>query len=501
MAIVRQIKPMVLGLDNRKRVAAYASVSMDTEQLQHSLSAQISAYSTIIQANPEWVYAGVFYDEGISGRSMKNRNGFIAMLEACEEGKIDMILVKSISRFARDTVDCLNTIRHLKELGIAVVFERERINTMTGEGELLLTLLASFAQEESRSISENVKWGIRKRFEQGIPNGHKPPYGYRWDGEMFRVIPEEGAIVKEIYSRYLAGESAYAIAKSLAARGVKGRAGNPIEQTTIKDMFMNTCYMGTMMLQKYFFTEGRKRRKNCGELPRFYVDGLFEPLVTEENHARAVELRRQNAEKCANINVELMPFSGKMKCGVCGCGLSRRSPKGYKKWTCNTKEKKGMAVCNSRPINEDELFRLATKALGLRKFDKDKFNEKIELITVRGDVLEFKFKSGAVKEVRREYDGSRGKNPFTNKCYCGTCGGKCERDTYPKGYKVWRCSKPKEKCQMKYLRETELFEASKEILGQNYQGEVVENIAKIVINDDAIDFVFKDGREQIWQRQ
>lgn len=500
MAKVRQIKPSVLELDTRNRVAAYARVSMDTEQLQHSLSAQISAYSTLIQANPDWVYAGVYYDEGISGRSMTNRCGFIDMLDACEAGKIDMILVKSISRFARDTVDCLNTIRRLKELGIAVIFERERINSLTSEGELLLTLLASFAQEESRSISENVKWGIRKRFEKGIPNGHKAPFGYRWDSEMFRIIPEEGTVVKEIYSRYLAGESAYAIAKSLAARGVNGRQGNPLEQTTVKDILMNVSYTGTMMLQKYFFTEGRKRRKNCGELPRYYVDGLYEPLVTEAEQTRAIEMRKQRAEKCSNIHVEPTPFSGKVKCGICGCGISRRSPKGYKRWTCNTREKKGVAACDSRPIREDELFRLSAGALGDAEFDEEKFRMQIEQITVWGDVLEFRFKSGKVKVVHREYDGGRGKNPFTNKCYCGTCGDKCERDTYPKGYKVWRCSKPKNRCRMKYLLETELIQASKEILGDNYQGAVVQSIERIVINDDALDFEFKDGRYQIWQR-
>ena len=178
MPRIRQITPSVTQLKRKKRVAAYARVSEECEVLLHSLSAQVSYYSTLIQNNPEWEYAGVYVDQGITGTSTAHRDGFNRLVADCDAGKIDMVLVKSISRFARDTVDCLNTTRHLKDLGIAVYFERENINSLSEDGELMLTLLASFAQEESRSISENIKWATRKRFEQGIPNGHKAPYGY-----------------------------------------------------------------------------------------------------------------------------------------------------------------------------------------------------------------------------------------------------------------------------------------------------------------------------------
>ena len=188
ISVIGQVLP---ELKKRKRVAAYARVSMETEMLLHSLSAQVSHYNGLIQKNPDWEFAGIYADEGISGRDTSHRDDFNRLLADCDAGKIDMVLVKSISRFARDTVDTLTATRHLKELGIDVYFEREHIHSISDEGELLLTLLASFAQEESRSISENVKWGIRKRFEQGIPNGHKAPYGYEWDGEMYRVIPEQ----------------------------------------------------------------------------------------------------------------------------------------------------------------------------------------------------------------------------------------------------------------------------------------------------------------------
>ena len=181
MAKIRRIEPILPIIKTRKRVAAYARVSVETENLHHSLSAQVSHYSTLIQNNPEWEYAGVYADEGITGTSTKRRDEFNRLMGDCDAGKIDLVLVKSISRFARDTVDTLNATRHLKDLGIDVYFERENIHSMSKEGELLLTLLASFAQAESQSISENVKWGIRKRFKLGIPNGNKAPYGYRWN--------------------------------------------------------------------------------------------------------------------------------------------------------------------------------------------------------------------------------------------------------------------------------------------------------------------------------
>ena len=208
MAIIRKIEPVLPRITVRKKVAAYARVSTDFGQQLNSLSAQVSYYSSYIQSNPEWDYVGVYADEGITGTSTKHRDEFNRLMEDCAAGKIDIVLVKSISRFARDTIDTLNAARHLKDMGIDVYFEKENIHSLSDEGELMLTLLASFAQEESRSISENVKWGIRKSFKEGIPNGHKSAYGYKWDGDMFRIIPEQGEVVKEIFACFLEGEAA-----------------------------------------------------------------------------------------------------------------------------------------------------------------------------------------------------------------------------------------------------------------------------------------------------
>ena len=229
MRIVNKIEPRVPQMPTRKKVAAYARVSMESERLQHSLSAQVSYYSGLIQKNPAWEYVGVYADNGVTGTKAEAREEFNRMIADCEAGKIDIELTKSISRFARNTVDLLNTVRHLKELGVSVQFEKERIDSLTEDGELMLTLLASFAQEEVRSLSENVKWGTRKRFEKGIPNGKFQIYGYRWDGDHLVVQPEEAKIVRLIYDNFLSGLSAETTEKQLAEMGVKSYKGHTSE--------------------------------------------------------------------------------------------------------------------------------------------------------------------------------------------------------------------------------------------------------------------------------
>ncbi|MDD7641516.1 MAG: recombinase family protein [Roseburia sp.] len=499
MPRITQISPSVPKIKTKLKVAAYARVSVETEMLMHSLSAQVSYYSSLIQKNPEWEYAGVYADEGITGTSTVHRDEFNRLVADCEAGKIDMVLVKSISRFARDTVDCLNTTRHLKELGIAVYFEREKINSLAEDGELMLTLLASFAQEESRSISENIKWATRKRFEKGIPNGHKAPYGYEWDGEMFRIIPKQGEVVKEIYSRYLAGESAYIIAKTLAERGVTGQMGKPIEQTTVKEILSSRSYTGTMVLQKNYLTEGHIRKRNKGELPMYLVDEMFEPLVSEEDYQRALEIRQRRAELFPNNQDNLTVFSGKVKCGYCGCGISRRTSGSRKRWVCNTRERKGMKSCECRPIWETELIDAATQVLG-ETFDESAFSREVKQVTLYSDRIEFSMQNGNCKTIFREYNGQRGQNSFTNKIWCGSCGCKCKRSNYGKK-KVWCCSQPRTMCQMKRLPESELLEAAEGLLGENFHAKVAADIERIIVFDDALNFEFKNGTVKIWQRK
>lgn len=498
MAKIRRLEDINFKLKEKIKVAAYARVSEATDMTHKSLSAQVNHYKKLIQSNSEWMYAGVYADEGITGTSTKHRNEFNRLIKDCKDGKVDMILVKSISRFARDTVDCLNTVRDLKALSIAVYFEREKINSLTSEGELLLTLLASFAQEESRSISQNIKWGIKKKFEEGIQNGYKEPYGYRWDGEKYRIIPEKGKIVREIYDRYFDGESAYAIAKDLANRGITGQQGRPMEQTTVKDILSSISYTGVMLLQKYFQTEEGVRKTNKGELPMYMVEDMFEPIITQKEHERALAIRKQRADKMPNKNPTLTAFSGLLKCGRCGCGISRRTVAGKeKRWVCNTRERKGVDECDSRPISEKELILEADKVMESKVWTKEEFKNKVEKIMVYGDRLEFVLKNKKLKLIKRVYTGKRGSNPYTNKIFCEHCGEKMIRANSSRHSKAWYCTGKDNRA----LKEKELIEASVYFFAEEYQGKIVEYVDKIEVGGDTVEFKLRDGGVKVWQRK
>ena len=503
MAKIRRIEPILPIIKTRKKVAAYARVSMETELLHHSLSAQVSHYSTLIQNNPEWEYAGVYADEGITGTSTKKRDEFNRLMGDCDAGKIDLVLVKSISRFARDTVDTLNATRHLKDLGIDVYFERENIHSMSKEGELLLTLLASFAQAEAESISQNVKWGIRKRFKLGIPNGNKAPYGYRWNGDGFSIIPEQGTVVKEIYRRYLAGESAYSIAKRLADKGIKGQSGVPMDDSTIKNILSSNSYTGTMILQKNFFTEGHKRKKNRGELPMYAVEEMFEPLVSETDFEQAQQIMKERAESMPNRNLVLTAFSGRVRCANCGCSISRRTSKYGKKWVCNTKERKGKGICDFRDIYETELENAASKALNLDGFDADAVRSRVELISIDNAYIIFRLKNGTVKSVLREY--KKGYSGFSSRLFCGCCGGMLEADNWNMGpagqkkkYKVWVCRE----CSAKREFDSTFRMAAQALFHEEKcDGLFAQHIEKAINYDDRIDFYYKEGKVISWQKE
>ncbi len=284
----------------QKRVAAYARVSEESKRLVHSLEAQVSYYRDYINKNPDWVFAGIYADSGITGTLTDKRDEFKRMIRDCEDGKIDIILVKSISRFARNTVDLLSTVRHLKELGVEVRFEKENINSMTADGELMLSVLASFAQEESCSISENVKWSTKKRFEQGIPNGRVRVYGYIWQDDVLVVVPGEAEIVRRIFNEYLTGKSPRKIARSLNGDGITTRAGCKWSDFSIRTILKNITYTGNLLLQKSFTDNPiTKRRKiNRGELPRYFVENTHEPIISKETFDCAQEeIARRGARR------------------------------------------------------------------------------------------------------------------------------------------------------------------------------------------------------------
>lgn len=329
-----KIEPLVPVLPTRKRVAAYARVSMETERLHHSLSAQISYYSEMIQSNPEWEYVGVYTDEFVTGTTTDKRSEFQRLLADCETGKIDIVLTKSISRFARNTVDLLKTVRHLKELGIEVRFEKEKINSLSGDGEVMLTLLASFAQEEIISLSNNVKWGTRKRFEQGIPNGHFQIYGYRWNGDHLVIEPEEAKIVRLVFDNFMNGLSAESTEKQLEQMGVKSYKGQHFSNSSIRQILRNITYTGNLLFQKEYVVDPitKKSKINRGELPQYWVEDTHEAIIPMETYqAVQVEIaRRRELGVFANWSIPTTCFTSKIKCGNCGVSY-RRSGKRQRK--------------------------------------------------------------------------------------------------------------------------------------------------------------------------
>lgn len=361
------IKPTVAD-KKQKRVAAYARVSTNSEKLKHSLSSQVSYYSEYIQNHKDWIYCGVYADEGITGTSTVKREQFNRLIRDCDDGNIDIVLVKSISRFARNTVDLLNTVRHLKELGIEVIFEKENISSFSRDGEFILSILASFAQEESRSISDNVKWGTHKRFEKGIPNGRVRVFGYDWVGDTLKVVPHEAEIVKRMFQDFINGKTRYQIQKDFEQEGITTRLGNPWVDSNIKGVLTNVTYTGNMLLQKVFVSDPltKKMKQNKGELPQYFVENTHEPIIDLKTFEYVQEEMKQRCENRKKI------FSSKIQCAYCN-GYYIRNTVGkktkYHIWTCGTKRRGG---CSNKDIREDVLLELVTPNVDKIIIDREK---------------------------------------------------------------------------------------------------------------------------------
>ena len=405
MRNVRRVEPEKPVLKPKKRVAAYARISMESERMNHSLSAQISYYNDKIQKNPDWLFAGVYADDGISGTGTAKRDEFNRLIADCDAGKIDIVLTKSISRFARNTVDLLNTVRHLKEIGVEVWFERENIHSMDGDGELMLSILASFAQEESRSISENEKWAIKKKFEQGIPNGHFRVYGYRWEGDDLILFPEEAVIVKRIFQNFLDGKSRLETEREFAEEGITTRDGCRWVDSNIKVVLSNITYTGNLLLQKEYIADpiSKKRKRNHGELPQYYVADHHEPIIDKEtfDYVQAEMKRRRELGARANKSLNITCFTGMIKCPHCGLSYMRDTKKGNDNvyWICGSHKKRKVGDgCPVRgAINQKSIERACCEVLGLETFDEEVFHEKVERVYVpEKTVMEFHLKDGTV---------------------------------------------------------------------------------------------------------
>lgn len=374
------------GKYQKLRVAAYCRVSTAQEEQQNSYQVQIDYYTSYIGKNKDWKLAGIFADEGISGTQTKKRTEFNRMIRLCKKKKIDLVLCKSISRFARNTVDCLEYVRQLKELGIAVIFEKENINTLTMTSEFMITLYGSFAQAESESISKNVQWGVEKGFREGrVRYNFTKLLGYRKgpDGKP-EIIPEEASIVKEIFKLYLDGMSTQGIADLLDMRNVPTKTGRPKWcKTTVLAVLKNEKYVGDALLQKTYTIDciTHKRGKNNGERPKYLVTDVHEPIIDRDTFNRTqqeMERRASKKNKSDKGKTELGRYSSKyaltdiMICGECGYaykritwyGIGKRKGERIIVWRCINRIDHGKRFCHKSPsVNEEKLHRAIVKAI------------------------------------------------------------------------------------------------------------------------------------------
>lgn len=356
---------------SKRKVAGYARVSTDSDEQFTSYEAQVEYYTNYIQSNPRWEFVGVYTDEGISGLNTKHRDGFNQMIADALDGKIELIVTKSVSRFARNTVDSLTTIRKLKEKGVEVYFEKESIWTFDSKGELLLTIMSSLAQEESRSISENVTWSVRKRFADGrvsVPYSIFLGYDKGPDGNLV-INPEEAKIVVLIYQMFMGGKSPASIAKYLTEQGIPTPGGKTEWQSsTVKSILTNEKYKGDALLQKSFTIDylSKKMKTNTGEIPQYYVEGNHEAIISPEEFdlVQAELARRKKYGRTIRTN---SIFSSRIICSECGCFYGQKvwhSNDKYRRlvWRCNGKFQKGQKKCTTPVIDEDQIKRMFMNA-------------------------------------------------------------------------------------------------------------------------------------------
>ena len=348
-------------MPTKRRVAAYARVSTDKEEQITSYEAQVDYYTRYIKAKPDWEFVAVYTDEGISATNTKKRDGFNRMIKDALDGKIDLILTKSVSRFARNTVDTLTTVRKLKDKGIELYFEKENIYTLDSKGELLITIMGSLAQEESRSISENTTWGQRKRFADGkvsVPYKHFLGYEKGENGTL-QIVEKEAKIVKLIYRKFLEGKSISSIATYLTQRKIPTPAGKEKwSVSTINSILRNEKYKGDALLQKSYTIDflTKKTKKNEGEVPQYYVEHSHPAIVAPEIFDMVqIEFEKRKGKRVYSESI----FSGKIICGDCGGLYGSKvwhSNDKYRKiiWRCNDKYKHG-TKCQTATITEAQI--------------------------------------------------------------------------------------------------------------------------------------------------
>lgn len=398
------------------RVAAYARVSSDKDAAFHSLEAQTDYYREYVAKHANWVLVDIYSDNGISG-TVIDRPEFQRMLEDCRAKKIDLVITKSITRFARNTVILLETIRELKTLGVDCFFEKENLYSISADGELLLTLLAMYAEEEAHSASENQNWRIQKLYDQGKPAGGHT-YGYRIANETFEIVPEEAEIVRKIFRLYLSGMGCGKLASTLIKEQIPAPLGGTWSSSSIRGILANEKYAGDLLLQKKFRVDFRtkKSRYNTGERRKVYVRNSHEAIIDRTTFdAVQAEMARRGKRQAeimahrnaAHDNSEQL-FTGLMTCGCCGGAYVRKytNNKKYDKaiWICLKYYRYGKDVCQSQQIPESILIQKTKELLGVTDLSRELIRERIAHIDVpEHNHLVYKLTDGSVIDVNWQH--------------------------------------------------------------------------------------------------
>lgn len=362
---IKQLPLQKMQAPKLTRVAAYARVSSGKDAMLHSLSAQVSYYNDLIQHHPGWVFCGVYADEALTG-TKADRENFVRLIRDCKAGKVDMVITKSISRFARNTVALLETVRELKLIGVDVYFEEQNIHSISPDGELMLSILASYAQEESLSASENQKWRIKRNFENGMPwNGTL--LGYRYKDGTYIIVPEEAEIVHMIFDQYLSGKGITAIMKILNEKGIPTRNGNAWGKSSVMRVLRNYAYTGNLLLQKTYRENHitKRTRQNNGELPKYHIVDSHEKIISLEQFSAVQEEIQRRADKHTHpgVNQKTYPFTGVVICAGCGKHYRRKVTKAGPVWICSTFNTLGKRYCPSKQIPENTLIAMTEEVL------------------------------------------------------------------------------------------------------------------------------------------
>ena len=415
MAKIIEKRNFRYSLPNKKKVAAYCRVSVEKDAMLHSLANQVSYYQDYISSNPDWIFVGIYADEGISG-TKGDRPEFNRLIEDCKNHKIDLIITKSISRFARNTTLLLETTRLLKSLNIDVYFEEQNMHSLSSDGELMLTLLASFAEEEAKSMSNNVRWKVNKFFEEGKVWGIHDFYGYKVVDGNYEIKEDEALVIRLIFKLFT--ENGYGhqkIASYLNSINIPSPENAKWTFSTVRAIIQNITYTGELLLgKKSGPMNGPHDKPNDGSFPMYHVSESHPKIISKEIYEKANEKKANSKVKYVHEKSFVSPFDKKIKCASCNRNYVRKKNKYRAFWVCSSMSNKGATNCTQTlSLREDTLIELTNNALGIDEFDEALFNKEIDRVIVhQSKDLDFIFKNGEVKTFHFEFKSR--KESWTN---------------------------------------------------------------------------------------